>query len=269
MRGPVTWTDPIGTLDRVLLQRAAPLTSTEQLGASDCEELADGWLVQPVNSATSAAYVVVGLVILVAMTHRRVDRARTFVYGACVAAIGVGSVVFHGPQPTGARAMHDLPILVTVWFVVMHDLRLIVPAFRRDLMWFAIGTGIASVVAFTATDVVAPLTGLAAATLTLLEVLIVRRGLRPLRGRRVGRAYGLVIVVAGLAAVSWVLGRTDSAVCDPDAVFQFHGLWHGISAIVFGLWWWLAFWIPSERSPVAPTHTQEADQASKHASGRE
>ena len=48
--------------------------------------------------------------------------------------------------------------------------------------------------------------------------------------------------------MTWLLGRTDTPVCDPDSVLQLHGVWHLISAAIFGLWWWLAFDQPV-RSP--------------------
>ncbi len=50
----------------------------------------------------------------------------------------------------------------------------------------------------------------------------------------------LIVGVALLAGVSWLLGRTDGPACDPDGLLQFHGVWHVVSALVFGLWWWLA-----------------------------
>jgi hypothetical protein len=63
-------------------------------------------------------------------------------------------------------------------------------------------------------------------------------------GRQV-RAYAAIIAVASVGVAAWVLGRTGSPVCDPDGTFQFHGLWHVISSLVLGMWWWLAMWLPS------------------------
>jgi len=71
--------------------------------------------------------------------------------------------------------------------------------------------------------------------------MVYRRRRRPVGARSQRRGYAVVIGVTALAAMSWLFGRSDSPVCDPDATFQFHGLWHVISAFVFGLWWWLAY----------------------------
>jgi hypothetical protein len=84
-----------------------------RLGGSDCERLRDGWLVQPVNAVTSLAYVAAGAAVL-AGTPRgvgRQGRAEVAALAATLALVGLGSVAFHGPQPPGARLMHDLPIV--------------------------------------------------------------------------------------------------------------------------------------------------------------
>lgn len=85
-----------------------------RLGASDCERLRDGCVAQPVNTATSAAYV--GAAALVVARHGRTGAAGSGAraYGATLALVGAGSIAFHGPQPRGARWMHDLPIVAMV-----------------------------------------------------------------------------------------------------------------------------------------------------------
>ncbi len=219
--------------------------AADALGSSDCEELRTGWLVQPINALSSFSFVAVGTVVVAAMFFRPVDRVRTSVFGACVAAIGVGSVMFHGPQPVGSQLAHDLPILVTAWFVVIQDARLVTDRVQRDLRWFAIGTVIATLAAVIEIGTVPPLTAAAVAAILVLEIVIARRGRRPrprISGRWVAMAVG---GVAALAAAAWILGRTDSPLCDPDDVLQLHGVWHVLSSVVFGLWWWLAVWLPA------------------------
>lgn len=44
---------------------------------------------------------------------------------------------------------------------------------------------------------------------------------------------GLVAVLAGAA---YVLGRTGSPACDPEALLQLHGAWHIASAVALSLW---------------------------------
>lgn len=212
-----------------------------RIGDTDCEELGDGFLAQPVNALTSFSYVLVGLVIAVVAWRGPHDRARSWVYAACVAAVGLGSVAFHGPQPGGSRLMHDLPILLTAMFIVCHDLSLLFTRFRRVLPTFAVASLLALAIGAVSLDAVLALTGAALLTVAACEVLIYRRRLRPVSTPRQRRAYVAIIAVAVVAGLTWLLGRTDAPVCEPDSVLQLHGVWHAISALIFGLWWWLAF----------------------------
>ena len=81
------------------------------LGASDCERVRRGGLAQPCNAVTSLAFVVAGAFILGRGVRSRHRRAERIVFGATAVAIGIGSALYHGPQPTYARWAHDLPII--------------------------------------------------------------------------------------------------------------------------------------------------------------
>jgi hypothetical protein len=74
------------------------------LGASDCEALRDGWLGQPVNTLSSLAYVVAGAYVL--------RRGGPRLPALALAAVGAGSVLYHGPMTSGAGLAHDGSIAV-------------------------------------------------------------------------------------------------------------------------------------------------------------
>jgi hypothetical protein len=211
-----------------------------EIGASDCEELGDGWLVQPVNALSSFAYVVVGAIVVGQALRRGRATIDTWVFGALLAAIGLGSVAFHGPQPTGARLMHDLPILLTVIYVAACDVAVVraSPVLRWQV-FVPVGAVAAAVMAVSV-DAGIVLTGLGVAAIAVLEVVIHRRRLRDLDDRTRRRSAAVVIAVTAVAAATWLLGRTDSPACDPDGVLQFHGVWHLLSAMVFWLWWYVS-----------------------------
>jgi MYXO-CTERM domain-containing protein len=76
------------------------------LGGSDCEALRAAWLGQPVNSLTSLAYVAAGAYVL-----RRGGPAGP---ALALGAVGIGSVLYHGPMPPGAEVVHDGSIAVLV-----------------------------------------------------------------------------------------------------------------------------------------------------------
>ncbi len=210
-----------------------------RIGESDCEELGDGFLVQPINALSSFAYVAVGIAVAV-VASRRVDRPLpSYVYAISLAAIGLGSVAFHGPQPAGSRLMHDLPILITALFILCHDLGLFVPRFPV-LPVFAGGAVAAAALTLVSPDAGIVATGAVLVAVGAAEILIHRRGLRSDGESGQPVLTWVIAGVALLAGASWLLGRTDGPLCDPDGLVQFHGVWHVVSSLIFGLWWWLA-----------------------------
>lgn len=82
-----------------------------RLGSTDCERLRPGLVAQPVNTATSLAFVAAAGVTAL-RSHRRGASygAQEGTFSALLALVGVGSVAFHGPQPRGAKVLHDAPI---------------------------------------------------------------------------------------------------------------------------------------------------------------
>ena len=84
-----------------------------RMGATDCERLRAGPVAQPVNTLTSLGYVAGAGMVLCRVGRGNPDGRRpVVVYSALLALVGAGSVAFHGPQPAGAKLMHDLPIPV-------------------------------------------------------------------------------------------------------------------------------------------------------------
>lgn len=210
------------------------------IGESDCEELGDGFLAQPVNAVTSLSYTAIGLaVILLALRGGR-WRTRSVIYGLCLVGTGLGSVLFHGPQPAGSRFLHDFPIVLVILLIALHDLSLIRTGFRRVPVAFLVVGAVTALLALVWPIAAGIATALVAVCAIAAEVVVYRRRLR---GSDVGRQRHLYASIVGVAAVAggaYLLGRTGSPVCDADSELQFHGLWHLVSSIGFGLWWWLA-----------------------------
>jgi hypothetical protein len=229
-----------------MLHVLSPLLA--EIGETDCELLGGGDLAQPVNAITSLAYVAVGLIIAVLALRRRGPQWESLLFSVLLATVGLGSVAFHGPQPDGARLMHDLPIMLTAVFMLVHDVRVVWPGTPRSVLPVATIAATALAAASAGAGVAA--TGVVLIAVAVVEVVIYRRRLRP-RSLPQRRADMAIVVVVAAGAASWLLGRTDSPACDPDSVFQLHGLWHGLSAVAFGVWWWLALGstAPTRRRP--------------------
>ncbi|MCV2393773.1 hypothetical protein OEB99_05580 [Actinotalea sp. M2MS4P-6] len=88
-----------------------PLPDPGDLGTTDCEQLRDAVLAQPVGALTSLGYVAGGGFLLWRWrTLPARQRTAAVTYAGLLAAVGAGSFAFHGPQGPGSKLAHDLPI---------------------------------------------------------------------------------------------------------------------------------------------------------------
>lgn len=182
------------------------------LGQGDCERWRARGIGQPTNTATSAGLVVGGLWVL----HRSravspAQRWRPIGYGVLLASAGLGSVAYHGLGGNASEHAHDRSIDVLVLATVLGEVeRTIRRRSHRD-------TGTATVPAHAPADDVTSPVG-------------------PGRHPR-GRAAGAVALTAALAApVAYLLGRTSAPTCRPASRWQWHGLWHVLTAVAGTAW---------------------------------
>lgn len=97
------------------------------IGSSDCERIVDAALAQPVSALTSVAYVAAGLIAVVWAVRLRA--LLSLAAGVALVAVGVGSLVYHGPQPPWAGPAHDWPIVALGLLCVLGVVR---SGMRRD-----------------------------------------------------------------------------------------------------------------------------------------
>jgi hypothetical protein len=203
------------------------------LADSDCELIRSGWLAQPVNAWSSLAYIVAAAVVL-AWTRRwpTSRRSDAVVLALLLVATAVGSVDFHGPQSAVARADHDLGIVAVLAFVVTFDAGLLNewPGRGRYLAFVA-AVALGALLIAVDEDLGLALVVLGAGIAVVLEMLVLRRGLRPL-----GRAYGVIAGAVAAGGVVNVLGRTGGVLCSPESAFQGHALWHVLTALAIAAW---------------------------------
>lgn len=236
---------------------AARVARVGRIGDTDCEAIdEDALLAQPANALSSLGYVAVGAwIIWWGVHHARVRSSDAWLYGLAVAVTGIGSVDFHGPASDAARLFHDGTIGATVLFMVAFDIGLL-RGWERSRTY---GLFAALVVVLAVPLVIEPnssiaLTAVGLVALVFVEVLVIRSGHRPLRNMDGSparlTAYGVALAALALGGIVNALSRTDAPLCDPESLFQGHGVWHLLTAIAFGAWAVAA--LPIHSRPSAP-----------------
>ena len=102
-----------------------------------------------------------------------------------------------------------------------------------------------------------------AALLLLIAVIIIvrwRKGETIFPGVTRRRVIALA-VTGGLAGLSFLSGRTESPVCDPDSALQPHGGWHLLTSIAFVLVAALLFRPQRSPEPLPLPEAQEGRSA--------
>jgi hypothetical protein len=146
--------------------------------------------------------------------------------GIALIATGLGSFLFHGPMPPGSEWAHD--VTLTWLIVVVAGAGTRVERFTRLPALVVIGALFGLVPALAD-----PL----AVALTIVAVISVLRG----------KDYASIapLSLLGAVAVFGRLGATGGPLCDPDSLFQPHGVWH-LGAAVAVAWW--AIGVPARGS---------------------
>jgi hypothetical protein len=134
-----------------------------RLGSTDCERLRPGLVAQPVNTATSLAFVAAAGVTALRSRRRGAPHGvQEVAFSALLALVGVGSVAFHGPQPRGAKALHDVPIAGLIALALATPVvrqargRTALPGWSPQRAAVLAGVGAAAVTAFVAGRTSAP-----------------------------------------------------------------------------------------------------------------
>jgi hypothetical protein len=175
----------------------------------DCEAVVHAVLGQPVNSLTALAFIVGGVVI--------VSRSPHVWIGIASIGTGVGSFLFHGPMPPLDEWLHDLTL---AWLL------LVIAAHGRSWERWSHLPGLIAVSILVAVPGAADPVGIVLAALAIVLVLM---------GDRSWSTLGPLALLAVVAVIGR-LGATGGPLCDPDSLWQPHGLWH-VGAAVVVVWW--------------------------------
>lgn len=178
--------------------------------AGDCELIGTGLLGQPVNAITSLVFAIAGLWV--------VPIARMRWVGAGLVATGLGSFAFHGAMPIWGEWAHDVTL---AWLIALIG---------------GIGTRWEPWSRLPALGVLGLLFALAPITADPVAVALAVIVIGSLLLRDRSRESIGPLMLLGASAILGRLGATGGPLCDPDSVWQLHGLWH-VGAAVAVAWW--------------------------------
>lgn len=205
-------------------------------GAGDCETLRPGVIAQPVNAATSLAYLAAGVDLLIRSGRAAEPSTLGPVFGGLLVANGAGGLAFHGPGTRSAKWLHDVALTGTLTFIALHDAAVLIeiPG-RHQLAASAIavvGLGAALAARPGGVNHASVIAGATAAGLELaVAATAPTRGHPHLRHARRRAAWLLAT-----ASIVGVLSRTGRPLCRPDSLVQGHGVWHVLTAAALGAW---------------------------------
>jgi hypothetical protein len=214
-----------------------------QLFASgDCELIRGGLVDQPVNTASSVAYLIAGSALVERARHlERAQRPLAVTFGLATAANGLGSAAFHGVGGRSSRWLHDAAVLAVLGLVAVTNAERFAAragAPRADVTRapIAVVVGAAAVLALSS-RMSTPSQALLMLGAVVSEVAIAVAARRrdthdAARARRTRR----LLIGGAVAAVLNTTARTGGPLCAPDSLLQGHAGWHVITALL--LWWW-------------------------------
>ncbi len=199
----------------------------------DCERLSAAWPAQPVNTASAAGIVAVGILLVALATppHRW--------YGIIVMLTGAGSIAFHGDLSPLTEGLHDwsLALLAGAFALATGSTA---RAATSHLVALGGALGVALGVAPDSAEIL---------TLILALTAVVRE-LPVLATRHRGPLFVAGLLASTGAAASF-LGRTGGALCAPSSVLQPHAVWHLLGALALAAYALSRGWLAGGRDRVA------------------
>ncbi len=104
------------------------------MAGSDCEQLRSGWLAQPVNAVSCAAFLAAGCWLLTRARNSGDPRGLLLSGAVALMAVGVGSAAYHGPQPGWADPLHGWSVNGLALVLVVQTVRLLMGKANRGVL---------------------------------------------------------------------------------------------------------------------------------------
>jgi hypothetical protein len=209
---------------------------------SDCEAIGNGLLLQPVNTVSSLAFVVVG-----GLVGARVGRSITLVrttFAGVLMFVGLGSVGFHGWGGSVAGWAHDVSLSALFLLVLAVELgmRQKWTSARIAILWVVPAACLAVLTAL-APGIIDALNAVLVAPAVGAVLWRVAKGRVWAADRAAVAGLGLLLLGATVMALS----RSGGPLCAEASVLQGHAVWHVLAAAGIGLY--AANVVPRFRNP--------------------
>ncbi|GAG15087.1 unnamed protein product, partial [marine sediment metagenome] len=175
------------------------------------------------------SYVAAGIILLVEVARTRLPKA-VLALALVAVAEGFGSLLFHGTGGEFSQFLHDVPLIGALGFIAgWHVGRLVNAPDRWSLIGLSVGVAVSAIlwaVAPGATNVV---------VFVAVGIAFIASGIA--RQRKMTAVWNApLLLLIGIALLSWAAGTTDSPACAADSWLQPHGLWHILTAVVLLAW---------------------------------
>jgi hypothetical protein len=218
-----------------------------QAGLVYCEASRDGWIKQPANTWSYLGYVLAGLLVgffagrdsAGGTASAKPNRMRaTFLYPALYASIAVfigpASMALHATTTVNGGKIDVFSMYLWATFVLAYALtRVRDLSERRFLILFG---GVSAFLVVQLLFDIPAISGTAIfatilAAYAVLESWIVARAPK---GRYDRIPLYVAIGAFALAFSIWILSHTGAPLCDPHSLFQGHAVWHLLTAVSVG-----------------------------------
>ena len=192
-----------------------------------CERLVPGFWAEPVNALTNLSFLIAAFSAWRLAAARRVLSGETWSLILLIAAIGIGSFLFHTFATGWARIADVVPILLfQIAFLWLYGARVIgwgIPGRLLSVALLLVGVAVGA-------RYPEPFNGslLYAAAFTMLLVLGGRHWVKMSRER------GILLVATAILALSLLFRSLDQSLCDTVPIGS-HFLWHLLNGLVLYL----------------------------------
>lgn len=205
------------------------MSAPRHIAAGDCERCRHGIIAQPVNTVSSLAFCLAGLVVARRAGARGEAAGAERALGWSAVAAGLGSVAYHGPGTRAGQILHDASLLTMLGTLIAADMARTTRHSPPPALLGALPVG-ATVLAASRWSLTAQV--VLGAVAAGAEVARVRASRASASTRRRAAAEA---IVASAGAIGHTLGRTDGPLCRPESPFQAHAAWHTAMATVLVL----------------------------------